>query len=154
MELALFLFCRKIFAANFPGRLLYYGLVFTALQRSRIFGIGILCVRVLLSADRVIQQFHSLSLASVRLTKNLLFILRIYFQHFHFWIDFFCPFFIFFKRSWNFLHLSLLCSIFIKSSSILNSSFRHDSQRCLSACYHTYIYRCFLSFHLCQLRCK
>jgi len=46
-------FCRW-----FP-RLLYYGLVFTVFQYSRMFGIGILCVRVLLSADRVVQQFNS-----------------------------------------------------------------------------------------------
>jgi len=41
MELVLFLLCRKTPAAGFPGRLLYYGLVFgTALQHPRMFGIS------------------------------------------------------------------------------------------------------------------
>jgi len=55
MELALFLPCRKIPVADFPERLLHYGLVVAALQHPRMLGIGTLCVRVLLSANRVIR---------------------------------------------------------------------------------------------------
>jgi len=80
MELALFLPCRKIPAAGFPGKLLCYDLVFTVLQHPRMFGIGILCIRILLSIV-LSKQFNS-SLDSVQSTKNLLFILRIYFPYF------------------------------------------------------------------------
>jgi len=50
----------------------------------------------------------------------------------------FSRFSISFKRSWNFLRLSLSCNIFVKFDSILcrclSSLFGHDSQRCFVVC--------------------
>jgi len=60
MELALFLSCRKTPAAGFPGRLLYYGLVFT----SKAFAS---CRQ----QDRVIQQFNSSAFKVVLEFKQL-----------------------------------------------------------------------------------
>jgi len=57
-----------------------------------MFGIGTLCIRILLLADLVVHSSTRASTqdfsARVQPTKNLLFILRIYFPHFWFWIDF------------------------------------------------------------------